>query len=147
MEIKKLLMLTQSGREMKYTDLEEGTSDILVFQNMENIYMSIAPEDLTAIDKNGGVHTAKKGDIIIKSNCEEVYGVVPASYNMAELLGFVKEQKDIKRKERSTKTKAMPMTTSETCPSTREAREPDDRDDPVRESMDDRVVSCVSESY
>lgn len=92
-------MLTTSGRNMKFVNIKERGFSTVVFDNMENIYMAIAPEDLTAIDKVGGVHTAKKGDIVIKSNCEEVYGVVPASYTIAELLGFVKEQKDIKRKD------------------------------------------------
>ena len=37
MEIKKLLMLTTSGSQMPITNLEQDSTEILTFQNMENI--------------------------------------------------------------------------------------------------------------
>ncbi len=101
MDIKKLLMLTTSGTNMKYVDLEEGTNKTVEFQNMSNIYLSTAPEDLTALDKLGNVHTAKKGDIIVKSNCEEVYGVLPGNCTVSELLKDINEQKEAKREKRN----------------------------------------------
>ena len=106
MEINKLLVLTQSGENMPLIDAVNKKAGVLKFQDMYNIFMAISPEDITVLDKLGNTYEAKKGDLIVKSNCREVYGVLSANTSVVDLLGYIALQKEETKKRREAEDKA-----------------------------------------
>ena len=100
MDIKKLLTLITSGNNMPLLDLENSTTEFMEFQYMANIYTAIASEDITVVSKNGDLFNAKKGDLILKSNCEGLYTVMPGTSTIAEVMEFITTQKKLKEEAR-----------------------------------------------
>lgn len=125
MEIKKLLSLTSSGSNMPLVDVENKKAEILHFIDMHNFYAANATEDCTAITKTGGVFEVKKGDAILKSNCEEIYKVFGPNVSMSEVLNYIVTEKKRKEEEREAKYKEHALTevkspsvwSAETCES------------------------------
>lgn len=93
MEIKKLITVTSSGENMKLIDVENNTSETIKFNNFSNIYIATAPDAVTVVDKLGGAHQANKGDLILKSNCMEIYKVLPPTTSMGDVVKEVEKQK------------------------------------------------------
>jgi len=87
MEINKLLMLTSPGGNKVMVDVKTQATSKVMFTNID-VYVTIAEDDLTAINKDGKTISVKKGDYIVKSNCRGIL----ASFNQnASLKEFVDE--------------------------------------------------------
>lgn len=125
MEINKLLTITTPGYKMPMFDLsnkdcETVNKEDLIFTNLDNLFITIAPCDLTALDKLGTLHNVKKGDYIIKSNCREIYFILSPNDTLTELIKKVVEIEESK-KVTSCGNRCEPIPLETCC----ESREPD----------------------
>jgi len=81
----KILPLMSSGSNQMIVDTETNNVDKLHLINID-LYVQTAPDDLTMIDKNSNPYIVKKGDVILKSHCRNMYFVLKPEDTIIDFL-------------------------------------------------------------
>ena len=61
------------GNNTCLIDFDTKEKSVLNFKNMSDIFIAIAPEDISGITRDGDILNIKKDEIIVKSYCQRIF--------------------------------------------------------------------------